>query len=365
MTVASTAVVVNGPYVPNGLTTDFPFTFAVVASTDLSVDLDGSTLSPNLYTVTVNEGGGGTVHMLSAPVGSELFVYLNPDFGQQANFESGGPFLASVVEESYDKGVLRDQYLRGQIEQTIRVPLGDTPPTYAELLDMLAGSTGAPGGNVMSIGTFIGASGMGIGAGTDLVQTTGYSTAGSGAALYVYDAAVDAAYVAAHPRAAFIAAGGRGFRLDERQVLNVMMFGAVANDPGVGAFGTDDYPAFAAGFDYCQHRAIAGYINGTIYRGGLAFRIPKGGYYSSGSLVPLFSGKLFGDGGKGWGAATRIRFAAGVDGIQLQAHNTSGKTTLDGVTHFAGDRLHIADIAFIGAYTGTESDTHGDRKSVV
>lgn len=143
--------------------------------------------------------------------------------------------------------------------------------------------------------------------------------------------------------------------------LDIRWFGAVANDPGTGGFGTDDYPAFAAAKAVAEVNAIAGYVNGTIYRGGASILIPKGGYYFSQSMAPLFTGIIRGEGGKGWGAATRIRFASGKDGLQLQAHNTSGKTTFDGVTHFAGDRIHVCDIAFIGAYSGTESDTHGVR----
>jgi hypothetical protein len=142
--------------------------------------------------------------------------------------------------------------------------------------------------------------------------------------------------------------------------LNVLWFGAVANDPGTGAFGTDAYPAIAAAFLLSAASAVVGYVNPTLYHGGLAVHIPRGGYYCSQSLAPLFTGKIYGDGGKGWGAATRIRFAAGCE-LQLEAHNTSGKTTYDGVTHFAGDRLYISDIAFIGAYNGVESETHGCR----
>jgi hypothetical protein len=144
-------------------------------------------------------------------------------------------------------------------------------------------------------------------------------------------------------------------------VLNVDWFGAVADDDGSGAFGTDSFLAFDGAFKVAEYLSHAGWLSGTIYRGGPTVLIPSGGYYSSQSLAPLFTGKIVGAGGKGWGAATRIRFPAGVDGLQLQAHNTSGKTTLDGANHYAGDRIYVSDIMFIGAYSGTESDTHGCR----
>lgn len=89
------------------------------------------------------------------------------------------------------------------------------------------GATGAPGSNVMAIGLFTAASGLTISTGTDLVQTSGYSTSGKGHALYVYDAAVDAAWVTAHPGAGFVTANSRGFRISLQQRVNAAMFGAL------------------------------------------------------------------------------------------------------------------------------------------
>lgn len=89
----------------------------------------------------------------------------------------------------------------------------------------IPGPAGPPGSGGNLIGLFTAAGSATIDSSVNLVQTTGYSTVGRGAALYVYDAVVDAAFVTARPRAAFMN-GSRGFRLAER-VITDKMFGSV------------------------------------------------------------------------------------------------------------------------------------------
>jgi hypothetical protein len=98
---------------------------------------------------------------------------------------------------------------------------------------------GDPGGNVMAIGLFTAASFLSIPLGADLVQTSGHGVTGIGFARYISDAAVNSAYVAAHPLSSFISANGRGFRLAEAP-LSPDFYGA----RGDGS--TNDTAAFVA-----------------------------------------------------------------------------------------------------------------------
>lgn len=79
-------------------------------------------------------------------------------------------------------------------------------------------------------------------AGTDIVTTSGYQAVGVGIADYMFDAALDSAYVAANPRTSFLDATptARGFRLITDQLLTPEMIGAVGDGT------TDDYGAFVA-----------------------------------------------------------------------------------------------------------------------
>lgn len=66
--------------------------------------------------------------------------------------------------------------------------------------------------NSVEIGLFSAASGAAIPTVANLVRTTGHTVAGRGRGEYVYDVAVDAAYVSANPLTSFLAASGRGFK---------------------------------------------------------------------------------------------------------------------------------------------------------
>jgi hypothetical protein len=220
------------------------------------------------------------------------------------------------------------------------------------------GAAGAPGGNVMAVGLLIALAAVNIPVGTDIVQTSGYSSAGKGHALYVADAAVDAAYAAAHPRAAFVSANGRGFRLSLHQFLNIFMFGAAANYAGGG--GTDDLPAINAAAAYLSANAVAGFVNGTIYRGGFGVHVPAGRYWINGTVEPLISLKLYGDGGKSWSAATQFYFPSNVTAFRSQSNRTSGDSTVDGADHFTGDQIVIQDIAFLAPGFNGSAVTNGN-----
>lgn len=182
----------------------------------------------------------------------------------------------------------------------LNVPLGGTP-----------GAKGDPGANSTAIGLFTDISGLAIASGTDLIQTTGYSSTGVGPALYVYDAAVDSAYVTSNPRTSAITTNGRGFRLSANQPVNVQMFGALPDDATYT--GTDSLAAFQAAFDW----SYALKIGGGFTLAGPPIYVPFGGYYISDTLVAdhcfIFEGVGQGIAG---GAATKLRFPTNKCGVK-------------------------------------------------
>jgi hypothetical protein len=98
-----------------------------------------------------------------------------------------------------------------------------------------------------------------IGAGEEVVETTGYSVIGVGGAHYVHDAAVNAAYVLANPRTSFLSVDGRGWRLNESEP-EVTMFGCLVHASPPSA------PVQAANSDAFQ----------TALWSGLPLRLPVG-----------------------------------------------------------------------------------------
>lgn len=77
------------------------------------------------------------------------------------------------------------------------------------------------------IDLFSGAGTAAIPAIVNRVRTSGYTSADVGAADYVYDAAVNSAYIASNPLTSFLASDGRGFRLSTHQDVTSYMFGAI------------------------------------------------------------------------------------------------------------------------------------------
>jgi hypothetical protein len=260
----------SGPFTPNGATVAFPFTFEAASADEVTVhrELDGfwSVVSPALYTVSLTgtAPSPGTVTFGVAPATDSGLLYIasDPDFTQDIAFTNNGAFLPAVHDEANDRADVRDIYLRGLLDRALLLPLGDTAPplpsiepdsvllsndlgtslSWGAAADF-QGPTGAPGGNVESIGLFTNAAGSDIPAGTDRVRTSGWHTVGLGAADYYYSASVDATYVSTYPRFAFLAADGRGFVVDPFY-LNPKQAGCFAD----GA--TDDGEPLQAYFDY-------------------------------------------------------------------------------------------------------------------
>jgi len=174
-----------------------------------------------------------------------------------------------------------------------------------------------------AIGLFVNAQNFTIPSGLDRVRTSGFGQPGMGAAAYLFDPAVNAAFVAAHPRAAFLDANGRGFRLDPEQELTVQMFGGKADSNG--SSGTDILPALNAATNYLLHLSVN---HDGVSRGATALRIPAGAYYQNGTFDPKgITFRLYGDGhGKDGGKPTVIH-VNNADAIRIQRHNTQGVTS--------------------------------------
>lgn len=81
------------------------------------------------------------------------------------------------------------------------------------------------GGGAPSIGLFAQAGQARLLPGATMVRTSGFASAGVGAATYVHDAAVTRDYVSQHPLSAFVAADGRGFRLHVAGAIDPQMLG--------------------------------------------------------------------------------------------------------------------------------------------
>lgn len=115
----------------------------------------------------------------------------------------------------------------------------------ADVVGLAVGTIGT-----MVLALFASAASASVPLGTDVIQTSGYSAKGVGGGQYIYDAAVDAAYVTANPRTSFRTVNARGFRLLYDQPVAPETFGCAGD--GV----TDDYAAWQAMAAWANARTV-------------------------------------------------------------------------------------------------------------
>lgn len=107
--------VVSAAFAPNGVTTVFPFEFEVSESDEVAAYLDGVLLDPALYSVTLNDDGTGSAAFFVAPVGSELLLTTDPDFGQPTIFENQGPYFQRAIQTTADREAIKSLWLRARV----------------------------------------------------------------------------------------------------------------------------------------------------------------------------------------------------------------------------------------------------------
>ncbi|CAB4124942.1 hypothetical protein UFOVP66_44 [uncultured Caudovirales phage] len=123
-----------GPFTGNGSATAFPFTFKVIAASDLSVVKTNATTGVSVtlaltadYTVSLNadqnNNAGGTVTLLSAlATGFTLMISSAASYLQPTNLTNGGGFYPTVINDALDRLTIFVQQMLRTINRGIRIP---------------------------------------------------------------------------------------------------------------------------------------------------------------------------------------------------------------------------------------------------
>ncbi|WP_337997153.1 phage baseplate protein [Oleispirillum naphthae] len=127
-------------YTADGAVTDFTFPFPVFADGDLLVYL-GDTLQTSGYTVSgAGESAGGTAVFAAAPAAGTVVTLTRmvPE-ERTTDFQEGGAFRATVINEELDRIVCMVQQLREDISRSVVRPVASTSTASLALPDPAAG----------------------------------------------------------------------------------------------------------------------------------------------------------------------------------------------------------------------------------
>lgn len=136
-------------YDGNGVTTNFPFTFAVEDSSEIVViytDADGveTTLPTSAYTVSINAavapnptpaGGSVTYNPSGTPIalGTKLTIYRELNIVQETSLDNQGTLYPQVIEQALDYITMVAQQLNELFGRAITAPVSDDPSITLEL----------------------------------------------------------------------------------------------------------------------------------------------------------------------------------------------------------------------------------------
>lgn len=124
----------------NGTATDFPFSFKVWGTDQLSVTLtgpDGNSRPASGWSARLNDDGGSVTYLHEGaplPAGWKLAITRNMPFEQQIDLVSGTRFDAEVIETGLDRATAERQQLLEQLQRAVILP-----PTSDETPIKMAG----------------------------------------------------------------------------------------------------------------------------------------------------------------------------------------------------------------------------------
>jgi hypothetical protein len=133
--------------VGNGVTTLFPFPFAIIESADLKVLLDGGlqTIGSQISVNGIGSPNGGSVVFSTAPaVGSKIIIYRDISIERDTDYQDNGDLLAVTVNADFDRIWMALQDIGAANTRAIQYPITEfaldgTLPPATERAGMLLG----------------------------------------------------------------------------------------------------------------------------------------------------------------------------------------------------------------------------------
>ncbi|WP_347003924.1 phage tail fiber protein [Enterobacter roggenkampii] len=118
---------ISGPYIANGITTQFTYSFYLIYETDIQVWVGGilKTLNTDFTVTGVGNSQGGNIEFIVPPAATlEILIKRSTPYNRQTNYADNGDFLATVVNEDFDRLWLALQEIFANFSSSISKPVG-------------------------------------------------------------------------------------------------------------------------------------------------------------------------------------------------------------------------------------------------
>lgn len=125
-----------GPFVGDGLTTQYDFAFPALSADHIAVYVDEVKLTSG-YTAALLSGGGRVTLGDPLPEGAKLAIVRDVPVEQVVDLQNNTAFLPEVIETALDRLTMICQQLRESLSRAVTLPPTDTEQTWDEIYPTL------------------------------------------------------------------------------------------------------------------------------------------------------------------------------------------------------------------------------------
>lgn len=115
---------ISGPFIANGITTQFAYNFLLLDASDLIVFVGGSPASDFTVTGVGNSQGGNVIFNTPPASGLDVLIKRSTPYTRQTDYADNGDLLADVLNGDFDRLWLALQEIFANFSSSISKPVG-------------------------------------------------------------------------------------------------------------------------------------------------------------------------------------------------------------------------------------------------
>lgn len=115
---------ISGPFIANGITTQFAYNFLLLDAADLIVFVGGSPTTEFTVTGVGNSQGGNVIFNIPPASGLDVLIKRSTPYTRQTDYADNGDLLADVLNGDFDRLWLALQEIFANFSSSISKPVG-------------------------------------------------------------------------------------------------------------------------------------------------------------------------------------------------------------------------------------------------